>query len=172
MLNKHSVKLTINLTAENFFFQEKDVHGIRFKIEDGRIHLRPSGINLGPDTVVLTGRTRGGKEAIIKHEEFPDLVEILSQQVTQNRPYFIMFRPKRYTGWINIEHHDEDIAPNRFAPHMRVWFPHPPKKMVIEKVDAIHLAIDRFGDVTLSALLNAYVKQQTALGTVQIVGAD
>jgi hypothetical protein len=114
-----AARLTFNFPAIRYFFSEEGVVGIRVKVSDNKVFIKPSwsapslpGVS---PTLEMVARGNRGKQVIIKDE---NVLSSLMVNGTDEYPYFVLKQDKQ--GWIRLDHHAEDEAP-KTIPHVRLW---------------------------------------------------
>lgn len=114
-----AARLTFNFPALRYFFSEEGVIGIRIKVSDNTVFIKPSwsapnlpGVS---PTLEMVARGNRGKQVIIDDE---NVLSSLMANGTEEYPYFILKQDRQ--GWIRLDHHTDDEAP-RTIPHVRLW---------------------------------------------------
>jgi hypothetical protein len=114
-----AARLTFNFPALRYFFSEEGVVGIRIKVSENTVYIRPSWTatslpGVSP-TLEMVARGNRGKQVIIDDE---DVLTALAINGIEEYPYFVLKQDKQ--GWIRLDHHADEEAP-RTIPHVRLW---------------------------------------------------
>ncbi|CAM6053342.1 unnamed protein product [Sphagnum tenellum] len=115
-----SFRITFNLPAQNKYFDEETVSGIRIKIDEDVIMFQAAHES-DHNTVAFTNRPRGGCECIIDGTIAGEMLSLLMKEASPSQPFFDLIKLDQ--GWITIQHYKGEGAPPKFVPHMRVWPP-------------------------------------------------
>jgi hypothetical protein len=111
------IRLTFNNPALRYFFNNNEIAGVRVKVDNGKVFLKPSR-DTSNGALAFVARGKLGRQIIITDEEA--LVAALSSFDIEEYPYFILHQDKQ--GWIRLDHHASEDAP-RAEPHVRLWSP-------------------------------------------------
>jgi hypothetical protein len=123
MLNPNAklARFTFNSPAERRYLSP-EINGLRLKIDQSSLHLRPTPANKGNDVIEVASRSQGGRTADLAANGSSS--KLVMQILTRNgfspdKPFFILEEHKR--GWLRIQHHPETTPPSKTIPFIRIW---------------------------------------------------
>lgn len=108
-------RITFNKPAVKLM-GDNDVQNLKVRLEGGIVFFRPVR-GREQDTIEVSGRTRGGGEAVVEGRFAEDLFRALTNR---HGPFFTL---RSENGWFVATPYPSHAAPSKFAPHLRVWVP-------------------------------------------------